>query len=408
VLVVHNRYREPGGEDRVVELESALLRSHGHEVVDYAVDNHAVDESRKLALAARTIWNPDTYAGVRRLIEQERIDILHVHNTLPLVSPAVYYAAHAEGVPVIQTLHNYRLLCPGAVCFRNDQPCTECVGAATAWRAVRHGCYRGSRGATGTVAAMLLVHRVARTWRDKVDTYIAPTEFARGLFVSGGIPAGRIVVKPHFVDPDPGPGPGGGGYALFVGRLSPEKGVRTLLAAWSRLGEHIPLTIVGDGPLAGEVAEAAARMRGVRFLGRQPRAEVHRLMAHAAFVVFPSLVYETFGQVVAEAFAAGAPVIATRGGAAEELVEHQRTGLLIAPGNADDLAAQAERLMSHPADRASMRVAARATYEARFTAAANVRLLTGIYTDAMARAAARRTAQAAATAAHVVHWGARS
>ena len=394
VLVVHNRYREPGGEDRVVDVESALLKRHGHEVLQYIVDNTGVDETQPIRLAARTVWNPVSHGDVRGLIAAERPDLLHVHNTLPLASPAVYYAAAAEGIPVVQTLHNYRMVCPGAVCFRDNKPCTACVGSTIPWRAVTHGCYRGSRAATGAVSAMLLVHRIARTWRNKIDTYIAPTNFARRLFVSGGVPPGRIVVKPHFVDPDPGVGQGNGGYALFVGRLSAEKGVRTLIAAWSRLAPKVPLTIVGDGPLSGEVAEAAARISGIRWVGRQPHSEVQRLIGDAAFLVLPSLVFETFGQVVIEAFAAGTPVIAAGGGAAEELVEHQRTGLVVRPGNADDLISQAEWLHAHAESRAAMRLSARMAYEARFTGDANYRALTTIYGDAMARAAARRTAKA--------------
>ena len=396
ILVVHNRYREAGGEDRVVDLETALLKSHGHQVTQYILDNKELDETRRFRLAARTVWNPVAHADVRDLIAGERPDILHVHNTLPLASPAVYYAANAEGIPVVQTLHNYRLVCPGAVCFRDNKACTACVGSAAAWRGVWHGCYRGSREATGAIAAMLLIHRLARTWRDRIDTYIAPTNFARRLFVAGGVPAGRTVVKPHFVDPDPGVGRGTGGYALFVGRLSVEKGVRALLAAWTRLGPQIPLIIVGDGPLAQEVADATGRVPGIQWLGRQPRAEVQRLMGDAAFLVFPSAVYETFGQVVIEAFAAGTPVIAAGGGAAEELVEHDRTGLVARPGSTDDLVSQVEWLLAHPERAAAMRAAARAAYEARFTGDLNYRLLTGIYGDAMARAAARRTANATA------------
>jgi glycosyltransferase involved in cell wall biosynthesis len=236
---------------------------------------------------------------------------------------------------------------------------------------------------------MLFIHRLAGTWQHNVDTYIAPTEFARAMFVSGGLPPERIVVKPHFVDPDPGVGSGRGGYALFVGRLSPEKGVQTLLAAWSRLEQRIPLTIVGDGPMASLVAEAASRLPGVRWLGCKEPSEVQRLMGDAAFLIFPSVAYETFGQVIVEASAAGTPVVASAGGAATELVEHRRTGLLVRPSDADDLVAHVEWLLAHPEGYDSMRAAARAAYEARFTANANYRSLVAIYSSATAWAAAR-------------------
>jgi glycosyltransferase involved in cell wall biosynthesis len=389
VLVVHNRYREPGGEDRVVDLESTLLARHGHKVVHYRADNRRIDEIGSVALARLTLWNHGAYREVRRLIVQERADLLHVHNTLPLASPAVYYAAYAERIPVVQTLHNYRLLCPNALCFRDGRPCVDCVSTTIAWPSVRHGCYRGSRAATGTVAAMLTLHHLAGTWHGKVDTYIAPTEFARHLFVSGGLPPDKIVVKPHFVDPDPGVGSGRGGYALFVGRLSAEKGVHTLIAAWSRLEGRVPLTIVGDGPMAPKVADAASRLRGLRWLGQRQPSEVQRLIGDAAFLIFPSIAYETFGQVIVEAYAAGTPVVASAGGAATDLVEHQRTGLLVRPGDADDLVAQIEWLLSHPDSMQPMRSAARAAYEARFTGDANYRSLVAIYRDVTAPAAAR-------------------
>ena len=396
VLVVHNRYREPGGEDRVVELETALLERFGHKVVRFIVDNGRIDAMGPVAAAPRTFWNHAAYREVRRLVAAERIDLLHVHNTLPLASPAVYYAASAERIPVVQTLHNYRLFCPSAQCVRDGRPCTKCMGRPFAWPSIRHACYRGSRAASGTVAAMLMVHRLAGTWHRKVDVYIAPTNFARGLFLDAGLPAERIVVKPHFVDPDPGRGSGRGGYGLYVGRLSEEKGVHILLAAWSRLGGRIPLVIVGDGPLAPLVE--ASRVPGLTWRGRQDRGEVQRLTGDAAFLVFPSVTYETFGQVIAEAYAAGTPVIAADGGAAAELVDHQRTGLLARRGDPDDLAAQVERLLSRPDLLAPMRDAARAEYEARFTASAAYRSLLDIYTHAIARSGGERHSGADPTA----------
>ena len=390
VLVVHNRYREAGGEDRVVELETGLLERHGHRVTMYTPDNASLAGMNTLRMAGRTLWNRTSYGDVRQLIARAAIDIVHVHNTLPIASPSVYYAAAAEGVPVVQTLHNYRLLCANAVFVRDGRPCVSCVGTAGSIPAVVHGCYRGSRAASGAIAAMLLVHGAAGTWRDRIDTYIAPTTFARGVFVAGGLPAARIVVKPHFVDPDPGPGPGRGGYALYAGRLSTEKGIDTLLTAWSRLTTPVPLILAGDGPLAGRVARAAAEIAGVTWLGRQDRAQVQRLMGDAAALIFPSIAFETFGQVIPEAFAAGTPVVASSGGAAAELIDAGRTGALVRPGDATELAARIDALFSTAGALISMRPAARAAYTARFTAAANYPPLIAIYRAAMARAAQLR------------------
>src|SRR5918999_951602 len=288
VLAVHNRYQQPGGEDQVFLAETALLESYGHSVVRYSTHNDRVAAMNRLALAGNTLWNSSTYQELRTLIRQERPHVVHFHNTFPLVSPAGYYAAKAEGVPVVQTLHNYRLLCPNALFFRDGRVCDDCMGKVVPWPGVVHKCYRGSRAASGLVTAMLTTHRVLRTWIRMVDVYVALTEFAQRKFAEGGLPAGKIVVKPNFVYPDPGPGEGRGAYALFVGRLSPEKGVGTLLAAWERLERRIPLKVVGDGPLREQAVEAANRYPCVEFLEHRPADEVHALLNEPTMLVFPS------------------------------------------------------------------------------------------------------------------------
>jgi glycosyltransferase involved in cell wall biosynthesis len=379
ILVVHNLYKHAGGEDRVVENESALLARHGHTVVHYTVDNDTIDDINPVALAGMTVWNQASYKTTRDLIARERIDLMHVHNTLPLASPSVYYAAAAEGVPVVQTLHNYRLLCPNALLFRNGHACMDCSTTRTSWPAVKHACYRGSRAATSAVAAMLWVHRKAGTWHNQVDAYIAPSAFARSMFVAGGLPEDRLHVKPHFVDGDPGAGRGGGGYALFAGRLSAEKGIETLLTAWEQLHTRMPLVIAGDGPLAPMVTDAAARMPGIRWVGRQSREQLNDLMRQAELLLFPSVVFETFGQTIIEAYAAGTPVGAASGGSGAELVTPGRTGFLFQPGDAPDLARRTGEWLDQPWRMAAMRAAARTAYETRYTADANYTQLMDIY-----------------------------
>ena len=385
ILAVHNRYQRPGGEDQVFVDETALLEARNHRVLRYEVHNDQVERVNRLTLAKDTVWSTSAYRELGALIRRERPDVVHFHNTLPLVSPAGYYAARAEGVPVIQTLHNYRLLCPVALFFRDGRVCEDCMGKAVPWPGVVHGCYRGSRAASGVIATMLTVHRALRTWTEMVDVYVALTEFARNKFIEGGLPAGKIVVKPNFVAPDPGQGQGGGGYALFVGRLAPEKGTGTMLAAWDRLGTRIPLKIVGDGPLRDRVVEAAARQSNVEWLGHRPVEEVHALMGKADMLVFPSQWYETFGRVAAEAFAAGTPVIAANIGAVAELVEHGRTGLKFRPGDPEDLVTQVEWALSHPAELRRMREEVRAEFEAKYTAERNYRTLMEIYEAALER-----------------------
>ncbi len=385
ILAVHNRYQRPGGEDQVFVDETALLETRNHRVLRYEVHNDQVKQVNRLILAKDTVWNTSAYRELGALIRRERPDVVHFHNTLPLVSPAGYYAARAEGVPVIQTLHNYRLLCPVALFYRDGRVCEDCMGKAVPWPGVVHRCYRGSRTASGVIATMLTVHRALRTWTEMVDVYVALTEFARNKFIEGGLPAGKIVVKPNFVAPDPGRGQGGGGYALFVGRLAPEKGTETMLAAWDRLGTRIPLKIVGDGPLRDRVVEAAARQSNVEWLGHRPVEDVHALMGKADMLVFPSQWYETFGRVAAEAFAAGTPVIAANIGAVAELVEHGRTGLKFRPGDPEDLVTQVEWALSHSAELRSMREEVRAEFEAKYTAERNYRALMEIYEAALER-----------------------
>lgn len=385
ILLVHNYYQQPGGEEAVFAAEAVLLEIHGHRVLQYTAHNDRVPTMGKLPLARATLYNTGVYRELRTLIRRERPQVVHLHNTFPLISPAAYYAARAEKVPVVQTLHNYRLMCPAAIFFRDGHACEDCLGKVIPWPGLLHACYRSSRVATGAVAAMVTVHRILGTWTNAVDVYIALTEFARQKFIEGSLPAEKIVVKPHFVHPDPGAGSGQRGYALFVGRLSPEKGLHTLLEAWEQLRGRVPLKIVGDGPLADRVAAAAVELAGVEWLGRRSSKEIYELMGEAAFLVVPSECYETFGRVAIEAFATGTPVIASHIGAVAEVVDSGRTGLHFRTGDPFDLAAQIEWALTHPAELARMRQEARAEFEARYTATRNYGMLAEIYNLAMER-----------------------
>jgi glycosyltransferase involved in cell wall biosynthesis len=379
ILSIHNNYQIRGGEDESRESEERLLREMGHQVDAYEESNDRVAAIGNVRMALRTIWSAQAYRTVEQKLRESAYDVVHVQNFFPLISPSVYYAAKAGGVPVVQTLRNYRLLCPNALFFRDGGVCEDCLGKFIPYPGVLHSCYRDSRGASGVTAAMLTVHQAMGTWTSMVDKYITLTEFARQKFIEGGLPAEKIVVKPNFVHPDPGVGEGDGGYALFVGRLSVEKGLDTLLAAWERLDKPMPLKIVGDGPLSGQVAEAAARLPKVEWLGRRPMAEVHELMGKAMVLIFPSKWYETFGRVAVEAFAKGTPVIAAKIGAIAELVEGDRTGLHFHPGDAADLAAKVEWALAHPRELAQMRREVRAEFEAKYTAKENYRRLMEIY-----------------------------
>jgi len=413
ILQFHNLYQQPGGEDGVMRGERELLCRAGHRVVEYVRDNREIAAYglwQKGTLGLRTVWAWDTYHEVKALLRRERPDVAHFHNTFPLISPAAYYACQEAGVPVVQTLHNYRLLCPGAILARKGGVCHECMERGL-WLGVWHRCYRESRAATAATALMLSVHRWLGTWSKLVDCYIALTEFARAKFIEGGLPEEKIVVKPNFVHPDPMDGNQESGvrsqhsaivnpqssipnpesqipnpesrpsYAVFVGRLSPEKGVRTLVAAWRRLGNGIPLEIVGDGPLRAELEADASRhaLSSVSFPGRLAPDHVRAVMKGACFLVFPSECYEGFPLTIAEAFACGVPAIASRLGAMEEIVVDGRTGLHFTPGDADDLAAKVEWAWTHPNEMEAMGRAARAEYEAKYTAERNYQMLMEIY-----------------------------
>jgi len=380
ILLVHNYYQQPGGEDQVFSAESSMLKKHGCRAYRYTVHNDRIKGMNPLMLAGNTLWNKAIASELRETVRKVRPDVVHFHNTFPLISPAAYYVAKAEGIPVVQTLHNYRLLCPNAEFFYNNSVCEGCLGKAVPWPGALKGCYRDSRAQTAVVAMMLTFHRMLKTWQKKVDIYIALTDFARNKFIEGGLPAEKIVVKPNFVYPDPGPKDSVGSYALFIGRLSPEKGIGTLLEAWKRL-QGIPLKLVGDGPLMGEIRKSVEKegLTCIETLGHCPQKDVLSLIKGARFLIFPSEWYETFGRVAIEAFACGVPVIASNLGAMAEIVEDGRTGLHFETGNSEDLAAKVEWAWTHEKEMLDMGRDAREEYEEKYTAERNYEMLMEIY-----------------------------
>lgn len=389
VIVVHNHYQRPGGEDQVVSAEVALLQSFGHETQLFSLDNSAVAQMGKLRLTRATFWNNDVYDTLRALFRKHAPLVAHFHNTFPLISPAAYYAARDEGVPVVQTLHNFRLICPNGLLFRDGHACEECVGRFVAWPGVVHGCYRGSRTTTAVTAAMIAWHRARGTWATTVDMYIALSQFSRGRFTEGGLPKDRIAVKPNFLSRDPGVGEHAGGYGLFVGRLSPEKGLGVLLDAWSQLPTPYPLRVVGSGPLEHRMNECGP---GVEWLGQQPTERVMQLMRDASFLVVPSECYENFPVTIVEAFATGLPVIASRTGSLAEIVRDHETGRLFRSGDPSDLAATIEWAVQHAPEMRTYGQSARLEFEQKFGPERNYAQLRSIYDLAAEHAAAAAVA----------------
>jgi glycosyltransferase involved in cell wall biosynthesis len=383
ILSVYNRYLNRGGEDEVFESEAELMRRRGctlRLVAEHLARPRSFGE--KLNLALNAIWSMKWYTNFKALLKSVRPDVVHIHNLVPVISPSVLYACCQARVPVVHTLHNYKLFCPVSTFFRNGHLCEECLEHSL-WRGVRYGCYQGSRPGTAAMAAMLAVHRGLGTWSRTVDCYVALSEFARQRFIEGGLPAEKIVVKPNFVYPDPGEGTGRGEYAIFVGRLSPQKGVRTILAAWERLPTPAPLVVIGDGPLLHLLKAPQLRSYSVEYRGRLPREQTLAALKGARFLVFPSEWYEGFPLTIAEAFACGIPVICSRLGAMREIVEDGRTGLHFNPGDADDLAAKVEWAWTHPDETRAMGQEARLEFETKYTGERNYEMLMEIYQRAI-------------------------
>ncbi len=388
VLRVHNHYQQAGGESAVEQAERELLRRAGHEVVVYERHNDeiaALGPLGRAKVAAEAVWSTRTHRELKALLARERPDVAHFTNTFPLISPSAHAACRAAGVPVVQSLHNYRLVCPGANLSRAGRPCEDCL-AGSLWSGVRHRCYRGSRAASASVATLLAVHRARGTWQRDVAAFIALCEFSRSRLVAGGLPAERIRVIPNFTEPDPGPRRGSGEYALYAGRLSPEKGVDTLVRAWAALGDEVPLRIAGDGPerAALESAVTQAGLQGVHFLGALPRPRLLEALQRARFLVLPSRVYENFPLVIAEAFACGVPVLASRLGAMAELVEDGRTGRHFTPGDPRSLAEAVRDTWRDPKRSDEWGHNARAAFEARYTAERHLAALIDLYAEVVA------------------------
>jgi glycosyltransferase involved in cell wall biosynthesis len=382
VLLIHNYYQYPGGEDVVFALEKSLLMDHGHAVFEYTDSNKHIESLGYINSAVQTIWSQPSYNTIKRILQDVKPDIAHFHNTFMLISPSAYYACVEMGVPVIQTLHNYRLLCPNAYLFRDGAVCEECIDLKNPFPGVFHKCYRDSYSQSAVVAGMLGAHWLFRTWQNKIDFFIVLTEFARQKFIQGGLPENKIIVKPNFVaDINVPQRTSVGEYVLYIGHLSSEKGLETLLSAWDRL--KIPLKIAGDGPLREYVQQYTEKTPLIEYLGQVNQQSVGDLLRQARFVVFPSKLYEGLPMTIIESFACGVPVIASNLTARAELIRHAEAGLLYTAGDVADLAAKVEWLWSNPESCVEMGRKARIEYEEKYTPERNYQLLRKIYQMAM-------------------------
>jgi glycosyltransferase involved in cell wall biosynthesis len=381
ILLLHNYYLQPGGEDQVFAAETGVLQARGEEVQTYTVHNTRIASMSKLAAARSTVWNREIHGELTTLLRDFTPDVVHCHNTFPLISPAAYAAASDFGIPVVQTLHNFRLLCINGLFLRDGHQCEDCLGRAVPWPGVLHACYRDDRAASAVVAAMVGIHRRRRTWQTGVHTFVAMSAFARSKFIAGGLPGERIVIKPNFLQVDPGVGDHRGGFALYVGRLSPEKGIAPLVRLWGRLQLGMPLRIIGSGPLETLASEG---IPGVEWLGYQPRDRVLEAMREANFLVFPTECYEGFPMVLLEAMASALPVIASHQGSLPNIVQDGVSGRLVAAG-AEPWTEALRWAAAHPDELAVMGRKGRAAFEAHYTPDAGYDRLMAVYRQVLAQ-----------------------
>ena len=403
IIQVHNYYQEAGGEDSVVAAERNMLEAAGHELIPYYKNNDGIVGTWQLIVSSvKTIWNYKAYSEFCQLLKNHRPDVVHCHNTFPLISAAIYWACKKEGVPVVQTLHNYRLLCLNSQFLRyskdnETEVCEKCHKRAFKIPGIKYRCYRGSIAGSAVVATMLFLHRLLGTWKNMVSAYIALTEFQKKKMSEEGLPEDRIFVKPNFghsetvkepVECDIPQLP----YALFVGRLSPEKGCAVLLQAWKYYLESCDVTqnvirpellVVGDGPDKESLEQWSEehQLNQVRFTGKLPRNEVQALMERAEFLILPSLWYEGFPMTIVEAFSCGTPVLASDIGSMKTIIEEGVNGLKFAVGDAHELAERMNKMFNSK-DLIAMRTVVRNEFERDYSESFNLSLLLDIYKKA--------------------------
>ena len=383
ILLLHTKYREPGGEDRVFDHERALLLEQGEQVSVVLESNRDDVNTRRPVWLKHSLWSRPVATRIGEIIRRDRPDVAHIHNTFFRLSPVVYHTLGTAGIPIVQTLHNYRWICPAGTLYRDGGGCEECIGKKVPFPAVVHACYRNSLVASAGLVAIVGAHNILNTLLTHVDLFISPSHFLRARYIEAGFPADRIVVKPHAV-----PNPGGmrgqcEGPALFVGRLSEEKGVRILFSAWRQMHD-IPLLVAGDGPLRGFAGKMIRDygMRNVRLLGQQTPAEMVSLIKSCSMLVAPSAVPESFGLAIIEAFSAGVPVICAGHGAAVELVKDGHSGLHCHPRDPADLAAKVRLLFRDQAERLRLGKNGYQQFLEHYSLESNYRKLTAVYATA--------------------------
>lgn len=388
ILQVYNQYRTWGGEDTVALLEAELLREHSHEVDRLLVSTKELDGASFVKLAAAglgTVWSFRGYSAMKKAISSFSPDIIHVHNTFPLLSPSVYWAASRMGVPVVQTLHNYRLTCANSILLRNERPCEACVGRIP-WQGLGHRCFGGAFFRTLAVTAKNVLHRVIGTFRRKVHAYIVLTPFSREIMVRAGLPRDRIHVKPNFSDDTEIKLTPRLSQVVFAGSVVRAKGVHLLLEAWSKLPPNkYKLIILGEGADRESLHKQYASNASIAWTGALPRKEVVDVIASSRWLVAPSLSYENFPMCLLEAFSAGTPVLVPNHGSFTAIVSDKQEGLYFSAGDTSSLAGTLQMALSmETSEWTRFSIAARSKFLREYTGSTNYHQLMAIYSEAAA------------------------
>ena len=381
ILIVHNQYQIAGGEDEVVKAEQRMLEKFRHEVVLYQRSNRSIDglsPAEKLRFVLKDVyWSARVYDEIKKVIKDKGIQLVHVHNTFLCVSPSVYQACSDQAVPVVQTLHNYRFLCPIGTFYRQGHLCHDCLNQGRK-AAVVNRCWKNSFFASWILKRVVDRHYAMNVFAEKVRHLITLSEFSRQMYIDNGFDREKISVKPNFIDFDPGREVAKEDYAVFVGGFFSYKGIETMLKAWQNVAGKLRLRLIGDGPLFARMRETYQGER-IEFLGRKPLSEAMDILKRARFSIVPSECYENFPRIVVESFACGVPVIASRLGALKELVQEGSTGMLFEPGNAQDLTGKLRIFRDDPFKVQSMARNARQEYERKYTMDKNYQILMKIY-----------------------------
>ncbi len=380
ILILHNLYKQAGGEDAVFRAERGLLRRYGHEVDEILFDNADIKTFYDTWITGlKLIYNPDSTRSISDKINSFEPDIIHVHNFLPLMSPSVFFVARKRKIPVVLTLHNYRLICPSATLYFDGQIYEKSIHSIFPFDAIWKGVYRNSRIQTAAVALMTLIHSILGTWRNRVDAYITLTQFAKKKILNStlDIPKNKLMVKANFSD-DYGEGAiKRKNYFLFVGRLTGEKGIETLLTAANL--HNFKLVIIGDGPLKGLVENACLLNPNISYVGFQSKLSVIHYLKACKALIFPSIWYEGFPVTIAEAFSTGTPVIASNIGSMSEIIQHEQNGLHFKAGDEKDLVAKIVQLEEDEELRRKLSSHARECYRCSFSPEHNYDQLIHIY-----------------------------